>query len=198
MYDFIQGTLKACHPNHVTLENGGIGYLILTPISLFQSMPKIETKLLLYTHLVVREDSMRLFGFETPAEKQLFISLSDVSGIGPKTALSIIGHKTPSELGAAIATSDIASLSSIPGIGKKTAERLFLEMKDKLPKMLLNEDLSSCVREISTLEQDAQHALMGLGYKKGAAEKAIAKILSGKKDENLSLSDVLKLALQTN
>ena len=132
MYDFIQGTLKASHPTHIVLENNGIGYHIYTPISLFHTMPDLEESLTLYTHFVVREDSMRLFGFLTEAERHLFIMLSDVSGIGPKTALSIIGHMNIDKLGQAVNHADIKALSSIPGIGKITAERLVLEMKDKL------------------------------------------------------------------
>ncbi len=199
MYDFITGKLKACHPTHSILENNNIGYLLYTPISLFHTMPPLEKNLTLYTHFVVREDSMRLFGFITESERQLFIMLSDVSGIGPKTALSIIGHMNLEKLSAAMSSSDIKALSSIPGIGKKTAERLLLEMKDKLGRLgpIGTTSTSTNSMEIPTgLEHDAQNALMGLGYKRGAAETTIKKIMAKNETKDLSLSDILKLALQ--
>lgn len=195
MYDFIKGTIAACHPDHVTLENSGIGYRIFTPLSLFEKMPKLGTELTLYTQLVVREDSMRLFGFESEKEKQLFITLSDISGIGPKTALSIIGHFSPDQLASHVASANVKAISSVPGIGKKTAERLLVEMKDKLPKgVRLEAEMPHA--PISALEEDASRALMSLGYKKNAAESAIKKILQNAKKEP-TLSEVLKQALQS-
>lgn len=198
MYDFIQGTLKASHPTHIVLENNGIGYHIYTPMSLFHTMPALEESLTLYTHFVVREDSMRLFGFLTEAERYLFIMLSDVSGIGPKTALSIIGHMNVEKLGQAVNNADVKALSSIPGIGKKTAERLVLELKDKLSSFASFglPSLSELEAPISGVEQDAQNALISLGYKKGAAEATIKKIMKEHQTKELSLSEILKCALQ--
>lgn len=181
MFDFIRGTLHAHTPTHVVLENHGIGYHILTPIGL--QLPKVGEITTLHTTLIVREDSQTLYGFASPAQRTLFLQVTNVSGIGPKTALALIGHLPESELFGAITNGNTALISRVPGIGKKTAERLILEMRGKVKS------------NHSPIASDALAALVNLGYKAPAAEKAINSALK-KLPPNADLTTLITTSLQ--
>src|SRR5438067_11219310 len=132
MIAFLRGTLLEKHPNQVIVDTGGVGYDVQIPVSTFSKLPDVgsEVKLRIYTH--VREDALLLFGFATPDEKTIFEKLISISGIGPKLAITVLSGLATSDLIAAIRTGAVQTLVRIPGVGKKTAERMVLELKEKL------------------------------------------------------------------
>ena len=132
MLDYIKGSVVEINSETITIENNGIGYKIFIPVSLYFKGPKIHDQVTIFVVPIYREDSQRLFGFSTRKDQQTFEKLLLVTGVGPKLALSLIGHLDTKELEVAIAQNDTQSLSKIPGIGKKTAERLVLELRDKI------------------------------------------------------------------
>lgn len=198
MYDYIKGTLTDLLPSRAILENHGVGYSLWIPLSSFAALCKLKGQdTCLFVSFVVREDSQRLFGFIDRNEREVFEKLSEISGIGPKTALSIIGHLSLQELEHVIHEQDVLSLSKVPGIGKKTAERLILDMKDKLKhlKTAVNthEPLS---KEHLSLMTDALSALVHLGYHQATAQAAIKKTLKTT-PAPLPLAELISLALKT-
>lgn len=181
MIAFIKGTLVQANSHQAIIEANGIGYLIFIPISAFGHMPDIGSQASLYTTLIIREQAHSLYGFLTGDERDLFEVLVGISGVGPKTALSLIGHLNVHDFAKAIAENDIRTMCKVPGIGRKTAERLLLEVRDKLPAM--SSPSTSKVSLKAPLDpraqtiQDAMNALIHLGYNQGTAEKAIKKSL---------------------
>lgn len=190
MFAFIKGLLHFSHPNYVIIEAGGIGYKIFIAPNIFSKLSQVGQTAFLHTSHVVREQSEALYGFLTPQERDFFESLLNVSGIGPKLALSLIGHITLPDLKVAIQNEDIAILSRVPGIGKKTAERLIIELRDKVPDTLATITLS----ETSKI-QDAISALTNLGYNHSIAKKAISKTLEGS-SKDLDLASLITLSLK--
>lgn len=176
MYAFIRGELITATHGLCILESGGIGYKLLTTAMLLEKLPPVGEKVLLHTSYIVREQSQTLYGFHSAQERDTFELLLSVNGIGPKIALSIIGHLTPIQLQAAIIGNDFTLLAKIPGIGKKTAERLVMEMKDKL-KELLSSELQpfTMLKTESQALADAISALIHLGYTPTTAQKAVKK-----------------------
>ena len=132
MFEYIFGILKEKQPQKAVIDTQGIGYKILIPLNTYTKLPNIDSPTTLYISHIVREDSQTLYGFFEKKDRDLFETLLQVSGIGPKTGIGIIGHMDSEQLQQAIASSNISVLSKLPGIGKKTAERLVLEMKDKM------------------------------------------------------------------
>ncbi len=132
MIAYIRGKLQQLTAFSVTIETQGIGYEVYIPASLFSKLPQIGSDILLHTVFIIRENSQTLYGFADIREKELFESLNSVRGVGPKLALSIIGHMPQGELSEALQQEDVRAISKIPGIGKKTAERLIVELRDKL------------------------------------------------------------------
>lgn len=185
MFEYIKGKLTEASLLKVTVEANGIGYGLLIPLSNYAKLPSLGQEILLYCSLVIREDSHRLFGFLTQREKELFGTLTEVSGIGPKTALALIGHMDISDLQAAISRSDIALLSKIPGIGKKTAERLIVELRDKVKNFteLSTTSSDSGASGRPRLVSDAVSALINLGYNPMHADKAVKNALTHAADE---------------
>lgn len=180
MYSHFRGELISLSPSQVVIEIGGIGYQIFIPANAFPKLPQTGSTLLIYTSFIVRESSQTLYGFLSSQERDLFEILLTVSGIGPKLALNLIGHIAMQDLQFAICNHDIASLSKVPGIGKKTAERLILELRDKLPSLMPTfSDLAISVTQDpqSQLIIDAMSALIHLGYNQLTAQKAIKKSL---------------------
>lgn len=196
MYDYFKGILSQLSLAKATLEVGGIGYQFFIPVSSYSDLSsKLGQTVVLYTCFVVREDSHRLFGFAKVKERELFETVSDISGIGPKTALAIIGHLTPEELDSAIYEQDVATLSKVPGIGKKTAERLIVEMKDKLKNLKpLLEDSSNL--QDSSIVSDAVSALVHLGYQQPLAQKAVRQAFK-ESSSSLKLGDLITVSLKT-
>jgi holliday junction DNA helicase RuvA len=198
MIAFIKGTLIHTTPTSVVLEAESIGYRILIPASLYATLPPINSELKLHTSFIVRELSHTLYGFPTTHECDCFESLLGVTGIGPKIALSIVGHMPLYELHRALCEGNITVLSKIPGIGKKTAERLIMEMRDKLSHLIPDScdlTLSANLDPLSHKINDAMSALINLGYNQITAQKAIKKSM---KDlpESIHLAELITHALK--
>ncbi len=176
MFAYIKGILIKIHPTYVVIEINGVGYAIFIPCRLLGELPPLGQTVQLFTTFVVRESSHTLYGFLSHQERDIFEVLMNVAGIGPKLAMSLIGHLTFQELQSAITLQDLSTLCRVPGVGKKTAERLIVELKDKIPNLLpLNSvHFAIPVADLKTqYAQDAILALMNLGYNQSTAQKAI-------------------------
>jgi holliday junction DNA helicase RuvA len=178
MIALLRGKLLEKHPNQAIVETGGVGYDVLIPISTFSALPETgaEVKLRIHTH--VREDALALYGFLTSEEKTIFERLISVSGIGPKLAITVLSGLATPDLIAAIRNGSVEQLVRIPGVGKKTAERIVLELKDKLEGVgggSAPGQLERPVAAFSVLEQDVLSALLNLGCNRAAAEAAVRK-----------------------
>jgi Holliday junction DNA helicase RuvA len=172
MIAHLHGRLLAKHPNQAVVETGGVGYDLTITVPTFSDLPAIGTTVALHVHTHVREDVIALYGFLQSAEKKLFEKLITVSGIGPKLAITILSGMPADEMVHAIRGNDVARLTRIPGIGRKTAERMVLELRDKLPVEQAGE--IPAVPAMSVVEEDVLSALMNLGYQRAIAEKALA------------------------
>lgn len=181
-------------PDCAVVEANGIGYQILIPLNLFANAPPVGESITLHTTLVVREDSQRLFGFAKKEEKELFLTFSSLSGIGPKTALGIIGHLDQIDLHTTLANKDTKPLQRIPGIGKKMAERLIFELASHAKK--LNFQQKTLRSKPNSLMQDATAALLNLGYSEKKADFAIQKVLTSQEKEELELPLLITAALK--
>lgn len=177
MIAHLRGRLLSKHPNQAVVEAAGVGYEVTISIPTFTELPNAggEVALNIYTH--VREDALSLFGFLRAEEKRLFEKLIGVSGIGPKLAITILSGMSTESMVAAIRGNDIGSLTKIPGIGKKTAERMVLELRDKLDAF----GAAAVPAAVTAVEEDVLSALVNLGYQRPAAEKAVGKAAEGGK-----------------
>ncbi len=171
MIAHLRGTLLAKHPNQAIVETHGVGYDVVISVPTFSELPGAGAEVALHIHTHVREDALSLFGFLRLAEKKLFEKLLTVSGIGPKLAITILSGMPADEMVGAIRDEDVARLTRIPGIGKKTAERMVLELRDKLPAPAGAAEVSAA--QASPVEEDVISALVNLGYQRAAAEKAL-------------------------
>ena len=189
----ISGQLAQKLPGEVVIDVGGVGYQVFIPLNVFYRLPEVGAAVRLQIHTHVREDSLQLFGFHDVGEKQVFLLLTGVSGIGPKLALNILSGIPAEELARALKDGDQVRLVAIPGVGKKLAERMIVELKDKFATLapLMVESPKS--EPGSQLMLDAVSALVNLGYKKPDAEKCVREAL---KSGNHSLADVLKETLR--
>lgn len=199
MIAYIKGLLVQSSPLFVVIETGGIGYKIFIPASLFSKLPQIKEEVILHTSFIVRELSHTLYGFLTTQERDLFEALMGVTGIGPKLALSIIGHLPGHELHNAISNNHISTLSKVPGIGKKTAERLIIELRDKIATLVILGPSDFAVQtQCDPRTQkisDALSALINLGYNQVTAQRALKKTLQDV-PENINLSELISSALK--
>jgi len=179
MIALLRGDVIEKHPSRLIVDVGGVGYDVLVPLSTFYVVGEAGTAVTLRVHTHVREDVIALYGFATEVEHALFERLIAINGIGPKLALAVLSGIEPAELIKAIRLQDVARLTAIPGVGKKTAERIGLEMKDRLPAALqaAGQEPAKLPPE-EQLRDDLLSALINLGYQRAAAEKAIEKILS--------------------
>jgi Holliday junction DNA helicase RuvA len=168
----LRGTILEKHPNRLVVDVGGVGYDVAVPLSTFYGLADAGHDVALRVHTHVREDAISLFGFATPIELDLFERLIGISGIGPKVALAVLSGIEPSELVGAIERGDLARLTAIPGVGKKTSERIVLELKDRLPKAAVTPSVSGA-DEAPVLRDDLLSALVNLGYHRPLAEKAV-------------------------
>jgi holliday junction DNA helicase RuvA len=182
MIAHLHGILLTKHPNQVVVETAGVGYEVNISVPTFSELPTIGAEVALHIHTHVREDLFALYGFLRPAEKQLFEKLITVSGIGPKLAITILSGMAADELSGAIRGNDLARLTKIPGIGKKTAERMVLELRDKLPESVGAS--APAAPALSTMEEDVLSALMNLGYQRPAAEKALGGVIKNGKSRS--------------
>ena len=183
----IQGKLLETNPPHILVDVHGVGYEIDVPMSTFYNLPPVGQEVTLLTHFIVREDAQLLYGFLTSEERETFRLLLKVSGIGARTALSILSGMSVSDLVNAVALQEAGILTKVPGIGKKTAERLLLELKDKLTGALA----SGAVSTVSSTSTDIINALMGLGYSDREARAVVKKLPA-----DISVSDGIRMALQ--
>jgi holliday junction DNA helicase RuvA len=176
----LRGAIVEKHPSRLIIDAGGVGYDVQVPLSTFYVLGEPGTPVTLRIHTHVREDVIALYGFATSLEQQLFERLIAISGIGPKLALAVLSGIEPAELVKAIRLQDVARLTAIPGIGKKTAERIGLELKDRLPVALqaAGQETAATTPE-DQLRDDLLSALLNLGYQRTVAEKAVDRALKG-------------------
>jgi len=203
MIAHLSGTLLSKEPNAVILDVGGVGYEVTIPISTFYDLeePGSTVKLRIYTH--VREDALQLYGFKTLRERELFMRLISVSGIGPRLGITLLSGMSADEMIASIRTNNLARLTLIPGVGRKTAERLVMELRDKVTALSsaeLEEELggfaagSAGVTTEDSMRSDVLSALLNLGYQRGAAEKAVTAALDEGGD--ISVEVILRRSLK--
>jgi Holliday junction DNA helicase RuvA len=194
MIAHLRGKLLVKHPNRVVVETGGVGYEVTISVPTFSELPASGAEVALNIHTHVREDVIALYGFFRPTEKELFEKLMTVSGIGAKLAITILSGMAADEMAAAIRGNDVARLTKIPGIGRKTAERMVLELRDKLPPSPTVSP--TVVSTMTALEEDVLSALTNLGYQRASAEKALeAVVKNGKADKRGSFDAIFREAL---
>src|SRR6202022_4026980 len=175
MIAHLRGKLLTKHPNQAIVETAGVGYDVTISVPTFSDLPAIGAEVALYIHTHVREDLIALYGFLRPSEKLLFEKLITVSGIGPKLAITILSGMAADEMVGAIRGNDVVRLTRIPALGKKTPERMALELRDKLPEPGMSS--VPAVSTMSGMEDDVLSALMNLGYQRAGAEKALAAVV---------------------
>ncbi|MCZ8355102.1 MAG: Holliday junction branch migration protein RuvA [Cyclobacteriaceae bacterium] len=194
MISFLKGKLAHQEPSQVIIDVNGVGYAVNISLQTFGAI-KNQESIFLYTHLAIREDAHVLFGFSTEAEKRMFLNLISVNGVGPSTAIVMLSYMDVEELKAAIVREEIATLQKVKGIGGKTAQRLIVELKDKLKKEVPEENILSSSGIHNSIKQQALSALVTLGIPKPSAEKSVDAILK-KSGNNLTLEDLVKQALK--
>ncbi len=195
MYAYLNGRVAEKGPNSLVSDEGGVGYLLSVSMNTLQEAPPVGEPMKVYTHFSVREDAMELFGFSSQEEKSMFARLLTVSGIGPRVALSILGSMPLRDLTLAILTGDITALSRAPGVGKKTAQRLALELKEKVDQSDLDY-APAAGGAVSPMQEDAAKealaALQSLGYTAAEAARALSQV-RGQSD---SANELVRLALR--
>ena len=194
MYAHIQGIVADKSPDALVIDAGGVGYLLMASANTIAAAPAVGGTMKCYTYLSVREDAMDLFGFATQEEKKMFEKLRGVSSVGPRTALAVLSTLSVRDLSLALVTGDTAALTRVPGIGKKTAQRLVLELRDKVD----NEELVGAPGVSASLAKgggavgDAIEAMIALGYAPSEAAKAVASV----QDKADTSDELIRLALK--
>jgi holliday junction DNA helicase RuvA len=193
----LRGQLLQKKPNHLLLDVQGVGYEVQIPLTTFYELPDEGQEVILRIHTHVREDMLALYGFRTQREKDLFLKLISISGIGPKLAVAILSGAQVEELAHAISQGDLSRLTAIPGVGRKTAERLVLELKGQISQFLVPESgqVSRAQEKLDTLQEDIVSALVNLGYGRPAAEKALLATVRGN-DSPQTFEDLLRNTLR--
>lgn len=193
MFAYIKGTIEIKSINYVVIENGGIGYKIYMSQKSIGTIGNIGETVKIYTHYHVREDDISLYGFTSEEELRMFEILINVSGVGVKSAVTMLSDITPASFAMAVINDDVTRLTKVPGVGKKTAQRLILELKDKLKSEdISGEEIKQIDLEEKEVSNDAVNALQVLGYNKKEIEQVLQKI----ETVNLSVEDTIKLALK--
>ncbi len=192
MIGSLRGRLAHKQPPQIILECGGIGYEIETPMSTFLALPGIGSEVFLFTHLVVREDAQTLFGFASEEEKTLFRSLLKVSGVGAKMGLAILSGMTAADFQRCVQYEDTAMLVKIPGVGKKTAERLIIEMRDRIDRTSAESATDKSGTRRSDPRNEAFDALISLGYRANEINRLLGRLDTAEK----SAEDIIRLALR--
>jgi holliday junction DNA helicase RuvA len=190
----LRGRIAEKQPNRVVVDVNGVGYDVFVPLSTFYGLGDPGSSVALRIHTHVREDALALYGFATPLEQDLFERLIGVSGIGPRLALAVLSGMEPADLMHAIERSDVARLTSIPGVGKKTSERIVLELKDRLPPARTVTAAAGEAPADARVRDDVLSALLNLGYHRPLAEKAVASALKMAPDDGFERT--LKQALR--
>jgi Holliday junction DNA helicase RuvA len=195
MIAHLRGQLLTKSPNQAIIDCAGVGYDVHISVPTFTELPAEGAFVALHIYTNVREDQIALFGFSSPTEKRLFEKLISVSGIGPKLAITVLSGITPERLVGAIRANDLAMLTRIPGIGKKTAERVVLELKDKLEDMAAAHTPGATHAPIGTAGEDALSALVNLGYPRPIAQKAVESILEKHPDLKSDFEAIFRAAM---
>lgn len=193
MYAYIKGEIVELTPTFVVLENNGIGFLLQISLSTFEKMNGLK-QAKLFCHEWIKEDAHELFGFFEMDEKAIFEQLISVSGIGPNIARTVLSTLSAQELKNAISAGNVSLLKSVKGIGVKTAQRMVLELQDKVQK--ISDDLLQTIQHKDERKDEALAALVMLGFAKPAAEKALNKIIQNHKDSSLTVEELIKFSLQ--
>ena len=197
MISYLEGTLVRKHPTHLILDVGGVGYVLNIPLSSYDKVGDVGARIQVLTYLHVREDALELFGFMTEEERELFLTLISVSGVGPKLAQGMLSGVSPAEFRRAIVEENVRGLIAIPGIGRKTAQRLIVELKDRFDKVVFPEGAPPTA-EVSgemTAIQEAFLALLSLGFKDDEAQRAVDKVVR-EEGRDLSAEEIVKKAFE--
>lgn len=196
MIGLLRGNILQKQAPDLLLDVGGVGYELLASLTTFVDLPDINNEVTLYTHLIVREDAHTLFAFSSIKERALFRILLKVNGVGPKMALAIVSGMTANEFAQRVHNNDVSGLTKLPGVGKKTAERLIIEMRDRLPKPSEQTETEGVTPAptICNLEDEAISALLALGYKPTQASQMVAKYSDG----GLSVEEIVRKALKAS
>ena len=198
MYDFLRGKLVSKQPMQCVLDVNGVGYVLKTSLSTSEQLAAEGEEVVLKTYLHVREDVLQLYGFLNDDERELFLGLISISGVGPKLAQTILSGLSPQKLVSAIGAGDEKALSAVSGVGKKTAQRLVVELQDKLSRFSVQPQQGESEAKrfaFSDLESEAAMALMSLGYKRSQTERAILRVR--KKETVFTVEELIKKALQS-
>lgn len=195
MIAYIQGYIDFKSPAYVVMEAGNIGYHINISLQTYEVIKELN-EARLYTHLQIKEDAHTLYGFAEEKEKEMFLLLISISGVGAATAINILSSISIKEIHTAILHEDIVALNNIKGIGAKTAKRIILELKDKMVKLDVEDSPELIPSEDNIIKDEALQALITLGFTKGSAEKVITRIFKQSADKDLSVEDIIRLALQ--
>lgn len=195
MISFLKGVIVEKKPTELLIDCNSVGYSVFISVNTFQNLPEVNSQITIYTVLIPKEDSWNLYGFLDKSEREIFNLLITVNGIGPKSAISILSSISAAELAEIINNNNPKQLQKIPGIGAKTAERITLELKDKIRKSNLITGISSEILIEMAVKAEAIEALIVLGYNRNIAEKTIAEIIKSSKS-NLTNEEIIKLALQ--
>lgn len=196
MIAFLKGKLIHIMKDSIILNVNNVGYRLLFPNSALAKLPNVEESLTVYTYLAVRDDNLQLYGFLYEDELEIFTKIISVSGVGPKNALSLISTYSPLDIKNIISTRDIVSLTKVPGIGKKTAERIVLELKDKFKDIILSKTAAGVLHDNheSSVIDDAVKGLKALGYSAKEAANAVSKVFESNKHKDAS--ELIKEALK--
>ena len=195
MFEYISGTIVEKKTTNIVLETNGIGYYITIPISTYDKLGELGSVSKLYTHFHVRENEQRLFGFATKEERIMFNSLLKVAGIGPKIAISILSGISIKDLFDVVASQDVKLLSTVPGIGKKSSERIIVELKDSFDDALTSKFIEyTATQEEQGFARDAEDALLSLGYSKASVLKQIQKYMTD--NDPASAEEIVKAVIR--
>lgn len=189
MIGFLRGKIALKAPPLIVLDVNGVGYEVEAPMTVFYNLPEIGTEITLQTQLIVREDAHNLFGFTSESDKSMFKTLIKISGVGAKLALTILSGQSAEQFQTCVQNNDVAALTKLPGVGKKTAERLVMELRDKLPKSTDTPQIAS----IGNAREEAISALCSLGYKPLDASRMV----SATEPEGKTCESIIRLALQS-
>ncbi|MDQ1267198.1 MAG: holliday junction helicase RuvA [Bacteroidota bacterium] len=195
MIALLRGKLIAKNSTEVIIDCGGVGYSAFISVNTSANLPDPGNEISLHTLLIPKEDALLLFGFSDTRERELFKMLTSIPGIGPKTALGILSAATINELQEYVLTGNLPALTKLPGIGKKTAERINLELKDKISKIPGAQNIDR-KDNLSIIIQEAVSALLTLGFSRASAEKAVRDSLSDNKNKDISAEQIIKLSLR--
>ncbi len=196
MFNYISGKLVSKNPTNIVIDVNGVGYQLNISLNTFQKLPDVENYVKVFTVLIPREDAIHLYGFYDEDERFMFDQLISISGIGPKVAQSILSGISPDELREFIVQENSLALTHIPGVGKKTAERMIVELKDKLTRLIPPQ--KAVTKDLEEIRVQAYQALITLGYQKAIAEKAIRLALNeiNSNKEELTIESLIKKSLR--